>query len=624
MDLTIIILNFNVRYLLESCLESVLKAIHSIPSEVLVVDNASTDESVAMIRSRFPQVIILANQENLGFAKANNLAIAQAKGKIILILNPDTLVHEMAIKTGLDYLNQHDEVAAIGVKMTDGKGKFLEESKRGFPTLWSSWWKLTGINRWFTKHGKLNHYYLGHLDEDEIHEVEVLTGAFFMVKQRILEQTGGFDEGYYMYGEDIDLSHRIRELGFRLVYLGTQSIVHLKGRSSSAYSYQHIRNFYQAMLVFVNKYYRQPVTRFIMKAGIWLTGLFSWIKRKIFFHFLPLADLILISVSIYFIQFLWARFWFENDSYFQHITFFWNALGYVIIWSLTLISSGAYRIQQSSPGYLAFKAIIAGTGIILVIYSLLPEPWRTSRAIILLSGLQLCWLLPLSRILLKPHGFGFRALLFGDQQAEVKLNALFRALSFKNYFAYISRLEPPEPEKALNIKIAKLNEAVTTQHITHVILPRTRSWKTDLLQLTQKGTGTIIFMLEDLEGSEGLSRPSPIPGLIEVNIRLNSPFYRYIKIIVNVLFSILILPWGWLISDVRRNFINLVTGKKQWVSYRSPADEHLPRQKPGIWQPDSGFELEKDKIKEVNFEYAKNYHPFHDTRIILANLFKLS
>lgn len=619
MDLTVIILNFNVRYLLEPCLESVFQSIQSIPSEVIVVDNASTDESVAMVRVKFPQAVLLANPENVGFAKANNQAIHLAQGQHILILNPDTVINQAAITAGLNYLKQHDKVAAIGVKMIDGNGQYLEESKRGFPTIGSSLWKLTGINRWFPHNANLNHYYLGHLDQNGIHEVEVLTGAFFLVKKKVLQQLGGFDEGYYMYGEDIDLSHRIRQLGFQLVYLGNQTITHLKGRSSSAHSYQHVRNFYQAMLVFVKKYYRHPVTKWLMGVGIWLAGIFSWIKRQLFFHFLPLTDFILIGLSIYLVQFFWSRYWFDDPVYFMHPTFFCNAVVYGIIWMVSLFFIGAYRTQSSSPGYLGFHAIVSGTVIILVVYSLLPESWRTSRAIILICGIVLSVIIPLSRILLKPNGYGFRALLVGDETAEQRLNPVFRSLCLKNYFSYVSRLDISGPNQVPQLKTAILN-----QNITHVILPLTNLWKSDVLLMTRAGRNQINYMLEDPENKGVLRRSQTIPGLTEVDIRLNHPVYQWSKVWVNTMATLLILPWGWILPEIRKNFMQLALGKKHWVSYRAPVAAELPLQKAGLWHPPAINGSNEDFLAEVNFEYAANYHPLTDIRIILTNLIKIN
>lgn len=621
MDLTVIILNFNVRYLLESCLESLIHSLQDIASEIIVVDNASTDESVEMVRTRFPQIKILINEQNLGFAKANNQAIRIAGGKNLLILNPDTLVNRQAITKALNYLQRHDDAGAIGVRMLDGQNKYLKESKRGFPTVWSSFWKLTGINRLFPDHAGFNHYYLGHLSEHEIHEVEVLTGAFIMIKKNVLEQLDGFDESYFMYGEDIDLSYRIRQLKYKLIYLGTESIIHLKGRSSSAHSYLYVFNFYKAMQVFIKKYYRNSLTRWMMMIGIWLTGIASWIKRKIFFHFLPLTDLLIMAGSIFLVQYIWANYWFEEIYYFRHMAFLWNASGYILIWWISLYFIGAYRIQQASPGYLAFKGILSGTAVILIVYSLLPETWRTSRAIIVLSGLILAILLPLSRLLLKPIGFGFRALFIGDRNAELKLNPLFRLLNTKNFFSYISRIEPPAMEQDNQFWNSTLQSVLRARNITHVILNRNKYWRSDVLQLTRSDTNTIHLIVGEKDNSL-LEDLNFIPGLEEINIRLNTPWYRLSKRVMNVLASILILPWGWLIPSIRKEYINLLSGKKQWVSYQTPVNPNLPLQKQGIWKVESELNIPLMDTETVNFEYAKNYHPFQDIRIILINLFK--
>jgi hypothetical protein len=284
--------------------------------------------------------------------------------------------------------------------------------------------------------------------------------------------------------------------------------------------------------------------------------------------------------------------------------------------------AGAYRIQRTSPGFIGFQAILYGMLTILLIYSLLPETWRTSRAIILFSGLILSALIPLSRILLKPQGFGYRALLFGDKNAEKKLNALFRILSFKNNFAYITRMDPGHPDHPEEIRLGQLNNMVTKQNITHLILADTPEWKTTLLKLTRSRKGNPIYLLED-SGHTPYLHPGPIPGLKEVEIRLNNPVYQWSKSMINIVCSILILPWGWIRPEIRMQFFRLLTGKIQWVSYLLPADPDLPRQKPGLWQPAPDLGPDRDQAHQLNFEYAQNYQPIRDIRIILTKLFKI-
>ncbi len=621
MDLTVIILSYNVRYLLESCLESVENAIRQIQGEIIVVDNASSDESVDMVRTRFPGVRILANDQNTGFAKANNLAIREASGKYVLILNPDTLVQEGAIKACLAYLETHGEVAAAGVRMTDSAGRFLRESKRGFPGLWPSIWKLSGFSRIMPGHPKINHYYLGHLNEEGIHPVEILTGAFMMVKKKILEQVGGFDERFFMYGEDIDLSFRIRQLGYGLIYLGDQAIVHLKGRSSSVHSTAYVRNFYKAMSIFVKKYYFNPVLKTLVMAGIGLAAMISWLKRKIVRHFLPLMDILLLLFILFLVQYLWAEWWFGDPAYFRHTAFMLNAASYVILWFMALIFMESYRPYQEKPGLVALKAILAGTLVILILYSLLPEKGRTSRAVILLSGLLAALILPWTRTLLRPGLTALRALYTGDRSGEQTLNPLFKKLCHDHYFSYLTREDLTNRQKP-ETRLAKLNDLVQAQGITHVILESPVKWKEDLLLFTYGLRGKVKFLVPDKNGVPKTGIMDSIPGLKEAEVRLSKPIYKITKSVLNLLFTVLILPWGWLRSDIRKNYFTLLLGSKQWISYHEPPESNLPSQRPGLWHPGIDPEPGDDfPWQDLNFEYAGNYNPGRDILIVLARLF---
>ncbi len=256
MRLSVIIVNYNVKYFLEQCLCSVQKACTGINAEVWVVDNASTDDSEAYFKDRFPAVQFIWNKENMGFAKANNLALTKATGDFILFLNPDTLLPEDCFKKCLTFLDSKNSNAALGIRMVDGAGNFLKESKRGFPTAMTAFYKLSGLTTLFPRSGVFAKYYLGNLAEKENHEVDVLAGAFMMVPQKILEQTGGFDERFFMYGEDVDLSYRIQQAGYKNYYFSESSILHFKGESSNKDSLKQLIVFYKAMLLFVKKHQR--------------------------------------------------------------------------------------------------------------------------------------------------------------------------------------------------------------------------------------------------------------------------------------------------------------------------------------------------------------------------------
>lgn len=224
-------------------------------AEILVIDNHSTDGSKELFTGRFPEVTFIWQEQNTGFAKANNAAFKQAKGKKILFLNPDTILPEDCLEKCLQFFDQQNNVGALGVKMIDGSGNFLPESKRGFPSAFTSFCKMTGLTGLFPQSTIFARYYLGHLPQDKTNAVDVLSGAFMMIDKIVLDTVGSFDEDYFMYAEDIDLSYRIQKAGYTNFYFADTSIIHFKGESTVKQSAAYIRNFYGTMILFVQKHY---------------------------------------------------------------------------------------------------------------------------------------------------------------------------------------------------------------------------------------------------------------------------------------------------------------------------------------------------------------------------------
>ncbi|MEO5907679.1 MAG: glycosyltransferase family 2 protein [Ginsengibacter sp.] len=255
MQLSIIIINYNVKYFLEQCLFSVIKAMKKIDAEIIVIDNNSTDGSFDFFAKRFSEVNFIWNKTNSGFAKANNQALKIAKGAYILFLNPDTIIPEDCLIKCISFVRSKKNNIALGIKMLDGSGNFLKESKRAFPSPSTSFFKLSGLSKLFPHSKTFAKYHLGYLSENKNHEVDVLAGAFMMVPKKIIEKTGGFDEDFFMYGEDIDLSYRIQKAGFQNYYFAESSIIHFKGESTKKGSLNYVRIFYTAMSVFVKKHY---------------------------------------------------------------------------------------------------------------------------------------------------------------------------------------------------------------------------------------------------------------------------------------------------------------------------------------------------------------------------------
>jgi GT2 family glycosyltransferase len=278
--LSIIIVNYNVKLLLKTCLDTVSRAIENLEAEVIVIDNASSDDSISYLQPLFPAFVFISNATNEGFAKANNKAIAIAHGEYILFLNPDTTVPHDCFTKCIHFFGNHPDAGAIGVKMINGDGTFLRESKRGFPSPLVSFWKLTGITGMFPRSPLFARYYLGHLNENIDHEVDVLSGAFMMVQNVVLRKTGGFDERFFMYAEDIDLSYRIKKAGYRNYYFAGTTITHYKGSSTKKDS-KYVRQFYKAMSQFVKKYYGRGLYSMMLDAGIGVFTLFS--SLRVFF-----------------------------------------------------------------------------------------------------------------------------------------------------------------------------------------------------------------------------------------------------------------------------------------------------------------------------------------------------
>jgi GT2 family glycosyltransferase len=272
MDLSILIVNYNVKYFLEQCLCSVQKACRSLKAEIIVVDNNSRDGSVDYLRKKFPNVYFISNQQNQGFAKANNQALKQASGKAVLFLNPDTILAEDSLEKSFRFLFNQEQVGAVGIRMIDGAGIFLKESKRGFPSVWNSFCKMAGLANAFPRTGFFSGYYLGQLSDQLNHEVDALSGAFLIVKKEVIDKIGGFDERFFMYAEDIDLSYRIQQAGYKNYYFSESTILHFKGESTHKTS-SNIRLFYKAMSMFVQKHYSSSSYRLlvpVLNAAIWL------------------------------------------------------------------------------------------------------------------------------------------------------------------------------------------------------------------------------------------------------------------------------------------------------------------------------------------------------------------
>ncbi|MBC8083033.1 MAG: glycosyltransferase, partial [Hymenobacter sp.] len=388
MKLSVVIVNYNVCYFLEQALLSVRRAVEKLgqPVEVFVVDNNSVDGSVAMVRARFGEVILIENHDNPGFSKANNQALRLATGEYQLLLNPDTVVEEDTFRACCEFMDQHPNAGGLGVKMLDGQGKFLPESKRGLPTPWVAFYKIFGLARLFPKSRRFGRYHLGFLDKDQSHEIEVLSGAFMLMRRTTLSQVGLLDEDYFMYGEDIDLSYRITRGGWKNYYFPGTRIIHYKGESTKRTSVNYVFVFYRAMVIFARKHFapeRAGTFSVLINVAIWLRAGLAVAQRLLTQAAPVLLDAGLIYGGVYFLKTYWEL----NHKYVPTAyppQFMLVAVpAYLLIWLTSAYFSGAY--DEPTKTSRIVRGIFLGTVLISAISNFF-DAWRFSKALIVLGG----------------------------------------------------------------------------------------------------------------------------------------------------------------------------------------------------------------------------------------------
>ena len=386
--LSVIIVNYNVCYFLEQALLSVRRAVEKLgqPVEVFVVDNNSADGSVAMVRARFPEVILIANHDNPGFSKGNNQALRRATGQYQLLLNPDTVVEEDTFRASCDFMDAHPDCGGLGVKMLDGQGRFLPESKRALPTPAVAFYKMFGLARLLPKSRTFGRYHLGFLDEDQTHEVEVLSGAFMLLRKAALDKIGLLDEDYFMYGEDIDLSYRLTRGGWKNYYFPGTRIIHYKGESTKRTSVNYVFVFYRAMVIFAQKHFapgRAGLFSLLINAAIWLRAGAAVAERLL----LRVAPLLLDAGLIWGGMYCLKTYWERNHKFVpgdyppQYMAAAVPA--YILVWLTSAYLSGGY--DQPVRTSRIVRGVAVGTLLISAASNFL-DAWRFSKALMILGG----------------------------------------------------------------------------------------------------------------------------------------------------------------------------------------------------------------------------------------------
>jgi len=646
MKLSIVIVNYNVKYFLEQCLHSVIKACEGIASEVFVVDNNSVDNSVEMVGQKFPTVKLIANNENTGFSKANNQAIALSSGEYVLLLNPDTVVEEDTFRKIVNFMDAHPDAGALGVKMLDGSGKFLPESKRGLPTPRAAFYKISGLASLFPKSRIFGRYHLGYLNRDQTNEVEILAGAFMLLRRSVLDKTGFLDEDFFMYGEDIDLSYRILKAGYKNYYFPETRIIHYKGESTKKSSVNYVLVFYNAMIIFARKHFSRKnaaAFTFIIRIAIYLRAGAAILNRFLQKSILPLLDFLLILAGMYFLKEYWSR---NMVVHYPHEFMMLAVPSYIFIWILSVYFSGGYdqpvRLQKIVRG------LFSGTLLILVIYALLPEHYRFSRALILLGAVWASLSMISLRLILNilgPKHFALESnsrkklLILGEEdEASRVLSLLKMSETTHNFIGYLrprenNNVSKPEFEKFLLGTTEKFREVIEVYGIDEIIFCArdiaSNQIITFMSEITSREVEYKIAPPESMFiiGSNSMDNAGEL-YIIDINSIsrwMNKRNKRLVDIILAIFFLLLcpILiffqknPAGYL-----RNIINVLSGKYSFVGYKTGENifiTMLPKIRPGILNPlDAQFtqQLDGQTINRLNSLYAKDYQIYSDLNII--------
>jgi len=631
-----------VEYFLDQCLQSVFHALQHVSGQVFVVDNNSVDGSVQMIQKKYPQVQLIANDFNAGFSRANNMAIEQAEGEYVLLLNPDTVVEEYTFAKVIDFMDNHQDAGGLGVKMVDGKGRFLPESKRGLPTPQVAFYKIFGLSTLFPKSKKFGKYHLGYLDKNQTHQIEILSGAFMLLRKSTLDKIGLLDETFFMYGEDIDLSYRIVLGGWKNYYFADTSIIHYKGESTKKSSVNYVFVFYRAMVIFANKHFSQNKAKtfsFLINFAIWFRASLALLIRFARQSWLFALDVTIITALLLAIS---AAYQHVAEKSFDFELEIIALTSYSVMWVLSVLYSGGY--DRPVKWYRLLKGTLAGTLIIMAGYAMLNKEFQFSRIVILLGAaasltyfLTSRWLFafigPKSQSL--SASYNRRFLIVGQPQ-EAKRAKEILELSIP-HIELILKVSPTS-NYAINQEYAgtidQLSELVTVHKINEIVFC---SKDIDIEQIikvmTAIGTQKIDFKIAPpdaliLIGSNSIHRSGDL-YTIDVN-GIVKPNNRRVKRLFDVATSFVFILLGPIMMWFTKKPISFLTnawrvfsGQKTWVGYGSATGKSggLPYLRKGVLSPSISEKKPDEPLKlKLDQIYARQYNVLNDFRIVFSNL----
>jgi GT2 family glycosyltransferase len=655
LDLSIIIVNYNVKEFLQNLVHSIYKAAQNLQYEIIVVDNASSDGSVEFISQKLPDVKLIVNTRNVGFGKANNQGLKIARGKYFLIINPDSIVSEDTFTKMISFYENNSSVGLAGCKILNPDGTLQLACRRSFPGPWTSFCKVTGLSTLFPHSKLFAGYNLTYKDENKSYEVDAISGSFMMMKREVYDKVGGFDEDFFMYGEDLDLCYRIQKAGYKVFYVHETQIIHYKGESTRRSSLDETRFFYDAMHLFVRKHLSSSLlVQFILRTAIGVRKIVAFLgKRKLIF-LAVILDFLFYDLSLFLSESIYQsiRTWRGFPQFSFPIVFTIPALSFVIVASF----SGVYR--KDSLSILKSIAAVFISFFILSSLTFFFKDFAYSRAVVIITYLLLFILLVLWRVVLK-LGFrvgikrefypGKKTLIVGINETAVKIADTLKSkqMDYHNIIGLVS-LTPKEIGNNFGSwevvgSIENIIKVIRERKIDEVIfLPQELSYSQMMSVVSTCQNENTEFKiignnLDFLIGKASVSVLNEIP-LIEIRYNITNPSMKFFKALFDYTLAVFVLfliyPFIYLIAkagsgktDFKQFILNvpsIFSGKVSFVGPKDPSgykDLYLGKKGlTGLWYIEN---VEGKDEGKLDILYAKNQNIWFDLEILAKSLNKM-
>ena len=655
MDLSIIIVNYNVKEFLQNLLHSAEKASSRISKEIIVIDNASDDGSVEIIKQKFPTVKLIINKNNIGFGSANNQGLKIAQGKYILFINPDCIVSENTFDKMISFFNEHPDCGLAGCKILNSDGSLQLACRRSFPGPWTSFTKVTGLSNLFPGSRIFARYNLTYLDENKTHEVDAVSGSFMMIKRDAYEKVGGFDDQFFMYGEDLDLCYRVQKAGFKVYYVPDTQIIHYKGESTKRSNLDETKLFYDAMHKFVKKHLSSfPIVELILRTAIGFTKLFAFLGKRKLALLTALADFVFFNFSLFLAEKVYKNYteWVGFDPQAYIVIYTIPALIHIIVSTL----SGVYRkdvvsvLRNIGAMFISFLILTSATFFF--------KQYAFSRAVVLITFVLFFIITTLYRIALKlfyrvgiklDGTLNRRTVVIGTDSDAISIAEKLK-IQKSDVHSFIGLIGKTSSEVGKEVKgfdvvgsINNIRNVVSEKKINEVIFSSEELSYTEMMSIVSasKNDGVDFKIVGSdmnfIVGKSSVSMLDNIP-LVEVSYNIASTSVRTLKIIFDYCLSVLVLfslyPFIYLITKLSKkqtDFRKLVlsvpsvlSGKKSFVGPKKQVlfgNVDLGKEGlTGLWYIDDGTFSDSDKL---DFYYAKNQNIWLDLEILGKTLNKI-